>query len=193
MTTRNTFLNKIFSENDKAKNLYADYDFSKMSKNEIYFLEKLSIISKYKDFIKNIIQKKKIPSRDKLNYIQVYKANLSYQEYIQYNVMIEQNEDSIVNCFYLVGILNFCAAIYFVIKKEPNESFFREMTISFFGSFLIGSMYYNYKKKSYRKKLDELFHALEIRQFKDHNLLNSRNNKNFVSSESFDENIDDSF
>ena len=193
MTTRNTFYNKILSENEKAKHIYKNYDFRDMTKDEIYLLEKLSIISKYKALVQNLILKKKIPNREKLAYIQFYKANLSYTEYISYNIMIEENEESMINFVYIIGIFNFCAALYFVIKRNTNQSLFKDMTYSFISSIILGSLYLSYKKISYTKTLNELFSKLENRLFLQPDKKNTISNKNYFDSNTFEDSIDESF
>jgi hypothetical protein len=192
MTTKNIFFNKIFSENEKAKDLYKDYDFSKISPEHIYLLNRLSIISKYKNSFKNFLLRKKISDGEKLEYIQSYKANLTYPEYIKYNVTVEENENSLINSLYVVGSVNLLSAIFLISRKGPNQSIFKEMSLVFLASILIGGGYIRYHKKSYKYSLNQLYETLEQRMNDNPELKMSIHNKNFVTEDIYDEGVDES-
>ena len=194
MTTKFSFFTKLFEENERAKHLYKDVDFSNMNENQIYLLEKLSIISKYKQQFKDFLLKRKINDREKIEYIILYKPALTYPEYINFNNMVEGDEISFLHSIYVVGIFNFCAFGYLILKKEPNQSLMKEMSLSFIMSLGFGSMFHFYNKKTYyRKKLNDLYFALERRMNEFPDMKRISQNKNYVSEDNFDESMEDHF
>jgi hypothetical protein len=194
MTTKFSFFTKLFDENEKAKNLYKDYDFSNMSEDKIYLLEKLSIISKYKEQFKNFLLKRKITDREKIDYILLYKPALTYPEYINFNNMVEGDEVSFLNSIYITGVFNFCAFVYLVIKKEPHQSIMKEMSLAFLMSLGLGSGYHYYNKRTYYKKtLSELYSNLEQRMNEFPDLKRSSQNKNYLTEENYEESMEDNF
>jgi len=63
MTTSQHFFLKLFDKNEKAKIYYKDLNFNQFSSQELKFLQNLSILSKYKDYIKEFKENKiKLPT-----------------------------------------------------------------------------------------------------------------------------------
>jgi hypothetical protein len=194
MTTKISFFTKLFDENEKAKNLYKDHDFSNMSEDKIYLLEKLSIISKYKEQFKNFLLKRKVTNREKIDYILLYKPALTYPEYIKFNNMVEGDEVSFLNSIYITGIFNFCTFIYFVTKKEPHQSIMKEMSLGFLISLGLGTGYHYYNKKNnYKKILNELYWNLEQRMNEFPDLKRNTQNKNYLTEDNYEESMEDQF
>jgi hypothetical protein len=191
MTTSNKIFTKLFDENEKAKWLYKDYNFSEYSQNKKNFLQKLSVITKYKQYFVYFLTKRKISDRDKVNYIQVYKASMTYPEYIKYNMVTEKHEKNFVNVLYIIGGVNLFFFFYFMIKKPTDYSIGREMCYSFLFSLLCGVGYRKYDKLSYSASLTELYSNLEDRLNKHPEMKNEEGNINFVTDENYDEDIED--
>lgn len=193
MTTRYYFFTKLFDENDKSKHLYKNIDFESMSPNQLYLLEKLSIISKYKDNIKGLLLRRKLSDREKINYIQLYKPNLSYPEYINFNIMVEEDENSFVNSVYIFGVFTFISYVYLITKSEPNQSIFKGLLKGFGFSILAGYGFNRFNKITFRKRLDEIYMTLENRMNEFPEMKKSSLNKNYLSEENYDEEMEDKF
>ena len=192
MTTRHSFLKKVFEENEIAKPIYENYEFDSYSPEKIYLLEKLSLITKYKSIFKSILLRKKISDREKLDYLLVNKQSITYSEYIKFNVMLEKNENNFINIFYIVGGLNFLMFAYFVAIRPPNYSIIKEMSFSVLFSLISGYAFHSYNKISYKKELNELYETLEKR-LNDYPQMKDNYNKNFLSDEDYDEIIADQY
>ena len=191
MTTKFSFFTKLFEENEKSKHLYKDLDFENISPNQLYLLDKLSIISKYKQQVKSLLLRRKIPEREKVNYILLYKPNLNYAEYIKFNNMIEDDEISFIHSLYVMGIFNFCAFMYLIVKKEVNQSIMKEMSFAFMMSILSAYGFHQYNKRVYRKKLSELYFNLENRMNEFPEMKLGIQNKNYVSEDNYDDELED--
>jgi len=189
MTTANKFFNKLFDENEKVKDMYRNQNFTEYDNKTINFLDKLSIISKYKKYFKSILLKRKISDRDKVNYIISYKAAMTYPEYIKFNIVTENHEKNFLSMLYIIGSINIFTFFYFLIKKPIDYSITKEMTYSFFFSLLCGYGFRKYSKMTYSAELSDLYLALEERMNHSPDLKFSMNNPNFMTEESEDEQI----
>lgn len=189
MTTANKFFNKLFDENEKAKYIYADYNFNEMDKEKLNFLKKLSVISQYKKYFKSLLLSRKISDRDKVNYIISYKAAMTYPEYIKFNITTENYEKNFVSMLYVIGTINIFGVLYFIIKKPADQSIIKEMCYSFMFSLLCGYGYRKYNKLTYSSELSKLYNSLEDRMNHFPDMKYVINNPNFVTDETEDEEI----
>ena len=104
MTTSQHFFLKLFDANDKAKPYYKDLSFKQFSNDEIKFIDKLTIMSKYKDYIKQFFCRSHAKKNEKKTYILSYKSLLSYEDYIKYDSSVDMLEQKTIDSFYLFGI-----------------------------------------------------------------------------------------
>jgi hypothetical protein len=193
MTTRYYFFTKLFDENDKSKHLYKNIDFDNMSPNQLYLLDKLSILSKYKNYIKGLLLRRKLSDREKVNYIQLYKPNLTYPEYINFNIMIEEDENSFINSLYIAGVFSFISYIYLISKNEPNQSIFKGLIKAAGLSILAGYGFNRFYKITFRKRLDEIYMTLENRLNEFPEMKKNSQNKNYLTEENYDEELEEKF
>lgn len=193
MTTKNYFFTKVFDEGDKAKPLYSNYNFNTYSPQKVFFLEKLSIISQFKPYIKSFLINRNISDRDKFDYITHYKASMTYNEYIKYNTMVEENENNIIHTCYIIGCLNFALVAFFLIKKSPHQPITKEAFLSTLFSLASGYAYYRYSKISYKKYLGELYTDLERRLNMYPDMKMSSINTNYVTEFNYVDEMDDQF
>ena len=118
MTTTQHFLLKLFEKNDNAKQYYKNLSFNQFSNEEKQFLSHLSIMSKYKDYIKMFVGKIRVKYDEKRNYILSYKSMLSYEDYITYDSSVDMLEQKKIDSIYIFGIggkLIFNKSIFFRI------------------------------------------------------------------------------
>lgn len=82
MTTKEHFFIDLFDKTEKAKVLYKNTDFKKFSDEERKFLDRLTIFSKYSNYIKSklIVNKNLLNKRQ---YIEFYSSNLKYKEFVK--------------------------------------------------------------------------------------------------------------
>lgn len=191
MTTANKFFNKLFEENEKAKYMYANHDFSNYDKQKLNFLDKLSLISKYKKYFKAILLKRKISDRDKVNYILSYKAALTYPEHIKFNITTEDYEKNFISMIYVIAGINFFGLLYFLIKKPADQSIFKEGVYSFLFSMICGYGFRKYHKISYSADLSEIYLALENRMNQFPEMKYIMNNPNYLTEETEDSEFGD--
>ena len=76
MTTSQHFFLKLFDKNEKAKIYYKDLNFNQFSSQELKFLQNLSILSKYKDYIKKFFETMRVKNDEKRNYILSYNLTI---------------------------------------------------------------------------------------------------------------------
>jgi hypothetical protein len=183
MTTKDTFLNKIFSEGERAKPFYANYDFSEFRPEEKDFLKRLGFLSKYKNTIKRLLIKRKIKDTDRQAYVDNYKSSLTYNEYIQYNIMMEKIEASYINTLYIMGGIIFSGFLFYVIRKPSGASIFKEMFGVGLLSLLGGFGYYKWNKLSYSEDLSTLYKNIEERLNKNPSLKLNTHNPNILTEE----------
>jgi len=103
MTTSQHFFLKLFDKNEKAKIYYKDLNFNQFSSQELKFLQNLSILSKYKDYIKKFFETMRVKNDEKRNYIISYKSLLSYEEYIYYDSSVDMLEQKKLDALYILG------------------------------------------------------------------------------------------
>jgi len=103
MTTSQHFFLKLFDKNEKAKIYYKDLNFNQFSSQELKFLQNLSILSKYKDYIKKFFETMRVKNDEKRNYILSYKSLLSYEEYIYYDSSVDMLEQKKLDALYILG------------------------------------------------------------------------------------------
>ena len=103
MTTSQQFFLKLFDKHEKAKIYYEDLNFNQFSSQELKFLQNLSILSKYKDYIKKFFETMRVKNDEKRNYILSYKSLLSYEEYIYYDSSVDMLEQKKLDALYILG------------------------------------------------------------------------------------------
>jgi hypothetical protein len=163
MTTPQKFFEKMFNENDKITPFYSQIDFTDHSEAEKKFLNKLSIITKYKSYIKNFLISYRVKDHEKKTYIEAYKTALSYNESLDYNRVNDDLETNFVNTMYLMGYFVMFGYLFLLIKKPTNTPMGKEVSILLMSTLFGGYGYYRYKKIDYRRTLDNLYDTLSTR------------------------------
>lgn len=190
MTTSNFLFSKLFSENEKSKYLYSNYNFENASPETLNLLKRISIISKYKSYLKNFLTKKKISIKDKGRYIGQYKAGLTYPEMVDVNLISEIGEDSILNVSYLIGALNILFIGFNMSRKPIDSSLWKETMVGFLVSVIAGYGLHKYNMKGCPERLDKIYFDLEKRMNNFPELKYQKTNEDMFTEDSFDHDAD---
>lgn len=176
MTTPHKFFQKLFEENDKVINSYKTYDFLTMSPQETSFLSNLSIITRYKSFLRNYLTKVDIKEIDKKAYIDIYKPCLTYNEYITYNLIHDKMEESAKNILQFFAGINIVAYIFFIARRPVDTSLVKDMTRAVIATTLFSYGVHRYNRREYSRGISEIYLGLSDRLNKFPELKHTENN-----------------
>lgn len=191
MTTEEKFFEKVFSEGEKAKSIYKDYNFDILSDKEKKFLTSLTIFSKYKTYLQNYLLSRKVKQRDQIAYIENYKQQLDYQNYIKYEqIKVHHNEISQLTLS-IIGFGSLLTVVFFLVKKDPNKGIMKESFISCLSWLGLGTVFYKVSVNKNRNALLGIYKDLEYDINTNISKKSGINNPNFYSSEDIQFDCDD--
>lgn len=163
MSTSQAFIDKLFHKSDQAAYLYKDYDYSKLSPEEINFIKELKIFSTYKFYIKRLINKS-TSFATKYSYIDVNSNYLEYEEYVRYE-RAKHNYNEVMH----VGLEVFISSVIFLtlfnIARKPSgysykKDLWKVIALSLTGS--IGYIMY-YRTMHLKPEICNLYERLSGR------------------------------
>jgi hypothetical protein len=191
MTTTEKFFEKLFLENERAVDNFKNYNYEALSNDERNFLNRLTLFSKYKSYMKSmLINPKKVKISYKKDYIDIYKQCLTYKELMEYNKADEEKEDVLYNSMYIFGGLMIVSIGFFMIKRPSGAS----LTKDYFYSFLFsGLAVYSFNKWHYFKYksiVDDVYEGLSGRLNALPHLKTLQSNENIFSTDLMDEDDD---
>jgi hypothetical protein len=191
MTTEDKYFEKIFTEGEKAKSIYKDYNFDILSEKEKKFLSSLTIFSKYKNYLTGYLLSRKVKLRDQIAYIDNYKQQLDYKNYIKYEQIKGQQYELRQLTGSIIGFGSLLTMAFFLIKKDPSKGIFRESFVSVFTWFVIGVVFYKVSFDKHKEGILNIYKDLEYEINTNIVLKSGKSNPNFFTSEEIDEELDD--
>jgi hypothetical protein len=191
MTTEEKYFEKIFTEGEKAKSIYKDYNFDILSEKEKKFLSSLSIFSKYKNYLTGYLLSRKVKFRDQIGYIDNYKQQLDYKNYIKYEQIKGQQYELRQLTVSIIGFGSLFTMAFFLIKKDPSKGIFRESFISVLTWLLIGTAFYRMSFNKHKEGIFKIYKELENDINTNISLKSGNSNPNYFSSEEIDDEFDD--
>jgi hypothetical protein len=190
MTTENKFFEKIFIEGEKAVPLYRDYNFDVLSEKEKSFLKSLTFFSKYKDFFKRWVISRKVTTNDQLGYIESFKQQLDYSNYIK----IEQAKSRLTEMKQMTALIygfGFIGTmIVIVIRKDPSKGIVKEGFYSLLGWIIVSGLFYKWSLREYKSMVSDVYKNLENELNTNIALKSGKLNPNYFSSDEIDDLID---
>lgn len=191
MTTESKFFEKILKEGEKAKPLYKDYNFDILSDKEKKFLNSLSYFSKYKAFLIKYVFSRKVKTRDQISYIETYKQQLDYANYIKYQQVKGQLQDyrQLSLSVFVFGFLG--TAAIFLIRKDPHKGIARENFFSLLAWSVFSVGFYNWCLRDYFRVVNEVYRNLENDLNTNYQLKTTRDNPNFLSGDDMPDDLMD--
>ena len=161
MTTEEKFFDKIFTEGEKAKGIYKNYDFDFLSQNEKNFLRRLTFISKYKETLKRLLFSRKVKTRDQVSYIETYKQNLDYKYHIQFEQALSYKSDLKQLTLSFISFGTIASFAFFLIRKDPSKGVFKECFLCFLAFCGMGNMFYNLSLRKNNEIVNTVYKTLE--------------------------------
>ena len=164
MSSKKYFFTKLFEKSDEAESLYDNYDFLTLSEDERKFLDRLSIFTKYKRFLRKRLTSDDIGLNNKRRYVELNSGYMTYDEFINVERCFQEFNGVFSNCastFTTSTLLFLILAIY---KRPTGHPILGDLTKIISGNILLHLSYILYYRwTKYGPVIDNIYRKLSKR------------------------------